>query len=237
LTVAVRWKVIAWNPVTAVDPPSLSTAEVRPLSTAEARSFLATVVGDRFEARWRLAVTLGMRQGEVLGLSWEDVNVDQGTVQVRQSLQYRPRAGLVLSPPKTARARRTLPLSDELVGALRMRRERQASDRAAAGEFWEEWGLVFTTGVGTPVAPRNDYRDFRRLLEQAGLRRVRLHDLRHTAASLMLGGGVNPLVVMEVLGHSQISVTMNTYSHVSADVSRAAIEGVSSVLNESAGRA
>jgi integrase len=97
--------------------------------------------------------------------------------------------------------------------------------------------LVLTTGLGTPVAPRNDYRDFRRLVVTAGLRPARLHDLQHTAASLMLSAGVNPRVVMEVLGHSQISVTMNSYSHVAGNVSRAAVEGVSSLLKEGGGRA
>ena len=178
-----------------------------------------------------------MRQGEVLGLAWEDVNLDQRTARVRQALQYRPGEGLLLVPPKTARSRRTVPLSDQLVQALKLRREAQDLDRAAAGEFWEEWGLVFTTSLGTPVGPRNDYRDFRRLLVQAGLRQVRLHDLRHTAASLMLAAGVNPRVVMEVLGHSQIGVTMNLYSHVAPNVSRAAVEGVAGLLGDQDGEA
>jgi hypothetical protein len=112
-----------------------------------------------------------------------------------------------------------------VVDALKVRRERQETDRLAAGvELWEDWGLVLTTRFGTPLSPRNDYRDFRRLVGAAGLRRVRLHDLRHTAASLMLAQGVSPRVVMEILGHSQISVTMNTYSHVTPASSREAVE-------------
>jgi integrase len=110
---------------------------------------------------------------------------------------------------------------------LKVRHEQQETDRLAAGvEFWEDWGLVFTTGFGTPLSPRNDYREFRRLVAAAGLRRVRLHDLRHTAASLMLAQGVNPRVVMEILGHSQIGVTMNTYSHVTPASSREAVARV-----------
>lgn len=220
LTVAVRWQVIAWNPVSAVDPPSVETSEVHPFSVDEARRFVAAVSGDRLEARWLLAVVVGMRQGEVLGLSWEDVDLDQGTARVRQALQYRSGSGLQLVPPKTMRSRRTVPLTDGLVEALKLRRKHQDADRGAAGEFWEEWGLVFTTKVGTPFSPRNDYRGFRQILDGAGLRQVRLHDLRHTAASLMLTQGVPARVVMQTLGHSQIDITLNTYSHVSPELSR-----------------
>ena len=112
---------------------------------------------------------------------------------VRQTLQYRPGEGFHLVPPKTARSRRIVPLPDAVVDALKLRREQQETDRLAAGvEFWEDWGLVFTTRFGTPLSPRNDYRDFQRLVGAAGLRHVRLHDLRHTAASLMLAQGVSP---------------------------------------------
>ena len=134
-------------------------------------------------------------------------------------------------PPKTARSRRIVPLPDAVVDALKVRREQQETDRLATGvEFWEDWGLVFTTHFGTPLSPRNDYRDFQRLIGAAGLRRVRLHYLRHTAASLMLAQGVNPRVVMEILGHSQISVTMNTYSHVTPTSSREAVALVEVLL-------
>jgi integrase len=120
-----------------------------------------------------------------------------------------------------------------VVDALKLRREQQESARLAAGvEFWEDWGLVFTTRLGTPLSPRNDYRDFERLVGAAGLRHVRLHDLRHTAASLMLAQGVSPRVVMEILGHSQISVTMNTYSHVTPASSREAVARVEGLLFE-----
>jgi integrase len=116
------------------------------------------------------------------------------------------------------------------VNALRLLQERQAKSRVKAGEFWEDWGLVFSTEVGTPIHPRNDYRDFQMLVERAGLRRVRLHDLRHTAASLMLAQGVPARVVMEVLGHSQISITLNTYTHVSAGLSREAADRMQLLL-------
>jgi integrase len=190
----VRWQLIPWNPVTAVDPPSLTSVEVHPFKANEARLFLAAAWSDRFQARWLIAVSLGLRQGEVLGLPWRDVDLDQRVLAVRQTLQYRPGEGFHLVPPKTARSRRIVPLPDAVVDALKLRHEQQETDRLAAGvEFWEDWGLVFTTGFGTPLSPRNDYRDFQRLVGAAGLRRVRLHDLRHTAASLMLAQGVSPV--------------------------------------------
>jgi len=193
LGVAVRWQLIPWNPVTAVDPPSLTSVEVHPFDAKEARLFLAAASGDRFQARWLIAVSLGLRQGEVLGLAWRDVDLDQRILAVRQTLQYRPGEGFHLVPPKTARSRRIVPLPDAVVDALKLRREQQETDRLAAGvEFWEDWGLVFTTRFGTPLSPRNDYRDFQRLVGAAGLRHVRLHDLRHTAASLMLAPGSEP---------------------------------------------
>ena len=186
----------------------------------------------RVEAWWMLAVSVGMRQGEVLGLSWADVDLDEQLVTVRRALQFAAGEGLSLVPPKTVRSRRVIPISRVIADALKTRRKEQDRDRTSAGEFWEEWGLVFSTKFGTPIAPRNDYRDFRLIVERAGVRRSRLHDLRHTAASLMLTQGVNPRVVMEILGHSQISVTLNTYSHVSTTVSRDAVDGVSGLLWE-----
>jgi integrase len=229
----VRWQLIPWNPVTAVDPPSLTSVEVHPSDAKEARLFLAAASGDRFHARWLIAVSLDLRQGEVLGLAWRDVDLDQRVLAVRQTLQYHPGEGFHLVPPKTARSRRIVPLPNAVVDALKVRHEQQETDRLAAGvEFWEDCGLVLTTRFGTPLSPRNDYRDFQRLVGAAGLRHVRLHDLRHTAASLMLAQGVNPRVVMEILGHSQISVTMNTYSHVTPASSREAVARVEGLLFE-----
>jgi integrase len=123
LGVAVRWQLIPWNPVTAVDPPSLTSVEVHPFDVREAQLFLAAASGDRFQARWLIAVSLGLRQGEVLGLAWRDVDLDQRVLAVRQTLQYRPGEGFHLVPPKTARSRRIVPLPDAVVEALKLRRE------------------------------------------------------------------------------------------------------------------
>ncbi|MBQ0894027.1 site-specific integrase [Micromonospora sp. U56] len=196
--------------------------EVRPYSLAEARRFLKAVDGLRLEARWLIGIALGLRQGEVLGLRWDDVDLTAGTLRVRRQLQRDPETGsLAFVETKTARSRRTLPLPPTVLAALRRHHERQTAERLNANS-WADTGLVFATSVGTPIHPRNDYRSFREIIRQAGLRQVRLHDLRHTAASVLLAQGVPARVVMEILGHSQISVTLNIYAHVAPKIAREA---------------
>ncbi|MER7439828.1 tyrosine-type recombinase/integrase [Micromonospora avicenniae] len=230
LNVAVRWQLIHTNPAALVEPPSLPHAEVRPYSLGEARRFLKAVEGLRLEARWLIGIALGLRQGEVLGLRWEDVDLTAGTLRVRGQLQRDPdTGGLVFVETKTARSRRTLPLPPTVLAALRRHQANQAAERFEA-ERWADPSLVFATTVGTPVHPRNDYRSFREIIRQAGLRQVRLHDLRHTAASVLLAQGVPARVVMEILGHSQISVTLNIYAHVAPEIAREAASRMEGAL-------
>ena len=228
--VAVRWGYLASNPAQLVDPPPLPHHEIQPLSVEEARRFLKAAERTPMLARWALAVTLGLRQGEVLGLSWDDIDLDQGVLRVRRALQRQSGGKLVLVQPKTPRSRRTVRMPASLVALLRDHHVRQQQLRARAGDEWKETGLVFTTRKGGAIQPRNDYRAFRALLDQAELRRIRLHDLRHTAASLMLAKEVPARVVMEVLGHSQISLTMNTYSHVADKSMQTAAERMEDTL-------
>jgi integrase len=230
LNVAVRWQLIAVNPATLVDAPKAAQHEITPLTAAEARRLIQAAEGDRMQARWLVGLALGLRQGEALGLSWEDVDLDARLLRVRRALQRRRGGGLVLTEPKTQRSKRTIPLPGQLAAALRDHRDRQAKERAAAGSLWQDSECVFTTPIGTPVDPRNDFREFRKLLARAGLPPVRLHDLRHTAASLLLAQHVPARVVMEILGHSQISLTMNTYSHVAPEVSREAADRMARAL-------
>ena len=139
-------------------------------------------------------------------------------------MQKQPDGNLELVPTKTQRSNRALPMTATVADALQRRREAQQTERKVAGPMWQENDLVFTTAVGTPIHPRNDYRAFRRLIDRAGVRRVRLHDLRHTAASMLLAEGVAARVVMEILGHSQVSITLNTYTHVDPELNREAAE-------------
>jgi integrase len=229
LTDAVKWGLASRNVADLVDPPRVPHDEVRPLSSAEAQALLTAVEGDRLEALYSVALALGLRQGEALGLRWEDVDLDAGSLSVKQSLQ-RIGGAFQFVEPKTARSRRTLPLPNVAAKALREHRTRQLTERLAAGPMWEEHGLVFTRANGRPLHGSNVTREFQRMLEQAGLRRLRFHDMRHACASLLIAQGVHPRVVMETLGHSQIGITMNLYSHVLPEAQRQAAAQMDAVL-------
>jgi integrase len=203
---------------------------VEPLTLTEARALLAASADHRLQARWLVGLSLGLRQGEVLGLQWSDVDLEAGRLHVRRSLRRQPDGTLLLTPPKTTRSNRVIPMPERLTSALAEHQARQAEARLILGEEWVDSCFVFTTALGTPIHPRNDYRAFQALLRKAGLRRFRLHDLRHTAASLLLAQGVSPRVVMEILGHMQISSTMNTYSHVDTTLTKEAVERVGEAL-------
>jgi integrase len=154
------------------------------------RHLLTKAKGDRFEALYVVAVTAGLRQGELLGLMWEDVDLDSGVLQVRHTLQtlgFPKGAPATLTEPKTPRSRRSVSLTAMAVDALKEHRKRQEQDQAAAGDAWQDRGLVFPTTVGTPVNYVNlNHRSFKPLLKKAGLPDIRFHDLRHTCATLLL---------------------------------------------------
>jgi integrase len=232
LNVAVKWGLLVRNVALLVDPPPRQHHEVMPLTTDEARAFIAAASGDRLAARWVVGLSLGLRQGETLGLWWEDIDLAQGIVRVRRQLQRDRHSDGTLSfgALKTARSRRTLSLPGPLIRGLEVHRRQQEVERAEARYGWADPRLVFATPLGTPIDPSNDNRAFKRLLARAGLRDARLHDRRHTAASLLLAQGVHPRVVMDLLGHSQIALPMNTYSHVMPAALREAAESMASVL-------
>ncbi len=214
LKVAMQRDKVARNVCALVDAPSVERDEVRPLSGQDARCVLEAARGRRNAARWSVALALGLRQGEALGLTWDAVDLDAGTLAVRQALQRQPGKGLVLVQPKSRAGRRTVALPGPLRDALRAHRAAQAAERIAAGSVWEDNDLVFCQENGRPLDPRSDHRAWRALLAEAKVRPARLHDARHTAASLLLQQGVPARVAMEILGHSQISLTLGTYSHV-----------------------
>lgn len=213
LNQALRWGLVPRNVATLVDAPSPGHTEIQPFTPEQARAFLEAVKGDRLEALYSVAVAIGLRQGEALGLRWPDVDFDASTLSVRKALQ-RIEGKLQLVEPKTARSRRTINLPQVAVAALWRHRAVQERERQFAGDRWVESGHIFTTSVGTPLDGCSVNHQFQRDLKKAGLPRLRFHDLRHGCATLLLAGGVHPRLVMEILGHSQISLTMNTYSHV-----------------------
>jgi integrase len=214
LNQARKWNLVARNVAELVEPPNCKRFRIEPLTPEQARTLLDNAKGDRLEALYGVTLACGLRMGEILGLRWQDVNLEHGRLAVSQALQRQKGRGLVLAETKTDRSRRSIGLPPALVTTLRAHRVRQFEERLAAGSHWHDQGFVFASRRGTPFEPRNLHRAFKRMLRRAGLPDVRFHDLRHSAASLMLAQDVPLRVVMEVLGHSSISLTANTYSHV-----------------------
>lgn len=198
-----------------VKAPRPAPDEMRPLSEAEARAFLesASTSGERFEALYVLAITTGLRRGELLGLRWDDANLEQGTLRVGRSL-VREGGRYTLGETKTKRGRRRVNLTPRTVNALKAHRKRQLEERVRLAGLYEDQDLIFATSAGTPIQPENLVkRSFKPLLKKAGLPEIRFHDLRHTCATLLLGRGVHPKIVQELLGHATIAMTLDTYSH------------------------
>jgi len=210
---ALKLGMIGRNPALAVIRPKFKRKEMKTLSDSQVRTLLSFADGDRFEVLFWLAVTTGLRQGELLGLKWSDVDWTGRQLRIQRQLQ-RLRGGLAFSEPKSAAGRRVIALGVTTIEKLRKHQSLQVSDIKAAGKFWKEHDMIFPSSTGTPMDPSNLYHNFKKLLITAGLPDVRFHDLRHTAATLMLQQGVHPKVVQERLGHSDISMTLNTYSHV-----------------------
>jgi integrase len=200
------------------------------LSPEQARILLEAAAGARLEALYVLAINTGMRQGELLALRWTDVDLNAGALHVRATLQ-RTREGFVFTEPKTTSSRRQVALTRAAVEALRSHHTRQAEERLHVGAAWEDDDLVFANEVGQPLdATAVLRRSFYPLLERSNLPRIRFHDLRHTAATLLLGQGVHPKIVSEMLGHSQIAITLDLYSHVTPTMQRQAVEALEIAL-------
>ena len=226
---ALKWNLVARNVAMLVDPPRSLKFEVQPISMEQARMLMQAIQGDRLEALFTVALSLGLRRGEALGLRWADIDFPARTLRVNHSLQ-RLQGKLVLSETKTKTSRRILDLPDSLIMKLREHRTRQLEEKMLAGSRWVESGLVFTTGIGTPIDPRHVKRRLDPLLKNAGLPHYRVHDLRHFCASLLLAQGVPLKVVSEILGHSQISITADLYTHVLPSLRKEAITLMDSIL-------
>lgn len=221
------------NVTDAVKAPRAKGKEINALSPDQARAFLkaAGEADDRFEALYVLAITAGLREGEMLGLKWEDLDLNAGTLSVRRTLSE-ARSGRFFEAPKNGRGR-SIRLTRQAVEALRSHRKAQNEERLRLGGLWEDHGLVFPAQTGTPMNARNlTVRSFKPLLERAELpRTVRVHDLRHTCATLLLGKGVHPKIVQELLGHATIAITLDTYSHVLPNMQGEAVSAMEGVLS------
>jgi integrase len=218
---AIGDRLISWNPVSSVKRPKVRRRAHVEFTAEQARAFLMAAEETRLGTAFAIGLSLGLRRGEVLGLRWRDIDFEALTLRVEQTIQrvrakVAGTAGVLVSEPKTQQSRRTLVLPAMLVPLLRRHRARQAQERLAAGEEWNDalGGLLFTTPRGRPIDPHDVQDEFKATLTAAKLPDMRLHDLRHAAATFLIAQGLPLRLVMEVLGHSTIALTANTYGHI-----------------------
>ena len=219
------------NPVASVKSPRPRRSEIKPLDREQVRTLFEAASGHRLEALYTVVVTAGLREGELLALRWEDVDLEATVpvLQVRRILSE-DRSGRIFEAPKSGKGR-SVRLTRKAAAALRAHRKRQLEERMARTGLWQDHGLVFPSSVGTPLSARNLQRHFKALLEQAGLpKSTRFHDLRHTCATLLLRQGVHAKYVQELLGHADIRLTLNVYSHVLPDMGDAAAGAMDDAL-------
>lgn len=228
---AVKWSLIPRNPTDAVKAPTPTPKEMRPLSSEESRLLLEAAHGDRFEALYILAVTTGMRQGELLALKWEDFDLENAVVRVKRTLT-RNGGRFSIGEPKTKKSRRSIHLTRQATQTLKEHLDRQLREIEMLGDQYNDGGLVFTTDTGAPINPSNlRQRSFIPLLEKAGLPSIRFHDLRHTCATLLLSKNVHPKYVQELLGHASVAITLDTYSHVIPGMGNQAAKAMEDALS------
>jgi integrase len=231
---AVQDGLIPRNAADAVKAPRPAKKEINPLTHEQARIFLEVASGDRFEALYVLAIHCGLREGELLGLKWDDLDLETGTLSVRRTLSETRELGRIFEPPKNGKGR-SIKLTPGAIEALRGHLGRQLKEIERADGRYEDQGLVFPAKAGTPMNAKNlTARSFKPLLVKAVLSpSVRLHDLRHTCATLLLGKGVHPKIVQELLGHATIAITLDTYSHVLPTMQSEAVKAMEEVLTSS----
>jgi integrase len=238
---AVKWGMIARNPISAVEQPRRRQLERKTFDPAQLDSFLETARGHALWPLFQIAATLGLRSGELLALTWADVDLDARSLTVNHTMQ-RMAGEIVLAEPKSRQSHRTIPLPDGIAETLRAHRLAQNEARLLLGSEWQaEPDFVFRTGTGRPVDGRNLTRSFHQIQREAykatnpkarnnDIPVLGIHSLRHRAASLMLSAGVNPKTASEVLGHSSVRLTLDLYSHVESETKRAAIESVDRLI-------
>ena len=228
---AVMDGLIPRNVTDAVKAPRGTKNEIHPLTLEEVQALLKAAHGDRLEALYLLAVTAGLREGELLGLKWEDIDFTIGTLSVRRTLSQTKQKGPILKSTKNSKGR-NVKLTPIVLDALRKHKAAQNAGRLNLGTLWKEHGLIFPGPTGKPMHPWVLYKgSFKRLLAQAGIeKQVRFHDLRHTCATLLIGKNIHAKIVQELLGHSTITTTLNTYSHVLPTMQDQAAEAMESIV-------
>jgi len=230
---AVKWELLGRNVATLVDPPRAHRHKASFLTKEQAWALLDALKGDRLAALYILLLSTGLRRGELLGLRWDDLDLEEGVLSAHHAIQRLPGVGWVDREQKTETAQRTIALIPLAVTALRQHRIRQLEERLAAGNTWDDRNLVFPNSVGRPIEGGNLLRrSFAPLLQRAGLPHMKLHELRHSTGSLLLSMDVQMKVVQELLGHSQITLTLDTYAHVLPGMQREALQRLERLLTE-----
>ena len=230
LALAQEWGLVQRNVATLVKAPPANTKTDDALDLDGVKQLIAAAEGDRLEALYVIAVTVGLRKGECLALAWEDINMRRAEVTVRGTLRRVPGIGLVVNKPKTERGARTVALPPIAVDALRRRRQAQRLERIAAGPRWTDTDYVFTTEIGTPIDPDNLKYAWRKMTTKAGFGNLRFHALRHSAATVALAQGVPLGVISRQLGHAGYAITADVYAHVGAAARRDAADAMQAAL-------
>jgi len=213
LGMAQKQGLIPYNPVQGVERPKIAQREMQVLDESQVQQLLIAARGTRIEALIHLAVTTGMRQGELMGLKWKDLDWVSQELHVKRQLQRIPHQGQMFSSPKTRAGKRLIKLGSETIRLLGIHLKSQEQERDFTGSRWEENNLIFPSPFGKPIEQKRVHKDYKKLLKAAGLPDIRFHDLRHTAATLMLLNGVPILVVSKRLGHAKVSTTLDIYGH------------------------
>ncbi|MBI4332463.1 MAG: site-specific integrase [Chloroflexi bacterium] len=224
LQTAVKWGLVVRNVADAVDAPKKRGVEMQTWDEDDVNHFLEAAKDSPYHHIFLTAIYTGMRRSELLGLSWKDIDFIFGQICVNRGLHQLKDGSYIFTEPKSARSRRTIALPPPAVLALQEHKERQEHDRAMLGLPLGNEDLVFSTVEGKPLRPNTITRAWETLAARCGLKVIRLHDARHTHASLMLKWGIHPKVVQERLGHSSIEMTMDIYSHVMPGLQQAAAE-------------
>lgn len=229
---AERWGMVTRNVASMVDAPRRTFPEITTWNLEQVNQFFAITDQHELAALWRLALLTGMRRGELLGLMWDDIDLDRGTLAVRRTLSRGNGGRWELGQPKTAAGRRSIALPASCVTSLRKHRARQNEERLRLGELWEDHGFVFTNRTGNMLHVNSLDLAFKKVTAASGLPLIRFHDLRHTSATLLLAQGVHPKIVQERLGHADITMTLNRYSHVTPDMQRLAADTLDAALRD-----
>jgi len=227
---AVRWGLLTRNVTESVDVPQPMNPAGKTWNADQVAAVLHAAEKDTLAALWRLALLCGLRRGELLGLQWRDVDLDRATLAIQRTLSRGNGGTWELGLPKTAHGRRSIALPASCVESLRRHRVNQLEHRLRLGALWQEHDFVFTNQTGGPLAVNVLSQHFRKLIVAARVPVIRFHDMRHSCATLLLEGGVHPRVVQERLGHSDVSITLNRYSHVSPQMQRQAADALDAMV-------